>query len=64
MSIINTLSTFIAPYNPTKYERDIIFYKDVFICNKESHHFGVFYNENTLEETKRAILKYTRLFEC
>lgn len=53
---INTLSAFIAPYNPTKYERDIIFYKDVFICCKENHHFGVFYNENSLEETKRAIL--------
>lgn len=53
---INTLSTFIAPNNPTKFDRDIIFYKDVFICNKESHHMGVYYNENTLEETKRAIL--------
>lgn len=53
---INTLSTFIAPYNPSKFDRDIIFYKDVFICNKESHHMGVYFNENTLEETKRAIL--------
>jgi len=53
---INTLSTFIAPYNPTKYDKDIIFYKDVFICHKDHHHFGVYYNENTLEETKRAIL--------
>jgi hypothetical protein len=53
---INTESVFIAPYNPTKYDHDIIFYKDVFVCNKENHHFGLFYNENTRDETKRAIL--------
>lgn len=53
---INTLSTFIAPYSPTKYDGDIIFYKDVFICKKESHRMGLYYNENTLEKTKRAIL--------
>ena len=52
---INTLSTFIAPYNPSKYDGDIIFYKDVFICNKETHHMGIYYNENTFEETKKAI---------
>lgn len=53
---INTESIFIGPYNPTKYENDIIYYKDVCICRKESHHLGLFYNENTLDETKRAIL--------
>lgn len=51
---INTLSTFIAPYNPSKYGRDIIFYKDVFISSKKSHHMGIYYNENTLEETKKS----------
>ena len=53
---INTECMFIEPYNPAKYDNDIIFYKDVFICNIESHQFGILYNENTPEETKRAIL--------
>lgn len=51
----NTESVYIAPYNPTKYGHDIIFYKDVYICNKEKY-AAMFYNENTLDETKRAIL--------
>lgn len=59
---INTFDNFIGPYRPTKFEKDIIFYKDVFIANKENHHFSVFYNENTLEETRRAVLNILAYF--
>lgn len=59
---INTFYNFIGPYKPTKYDKDIIFYKDVFIAHKEQHHFSVFYNENSLEETKSAILNILAYF--
>lgn len=61
---INTFDNFIGPYRPTKFDNGIIFYKDVFIAHKENHHFSVFYNENSLEETKRTVLNILAYFNC
>ncbi|WP_026883543.1 hypothetical protein [Clostridium akagii] len=59
---INTFTTFIGPYSVAKYEKDIIFYKDVFIAVSEEHHFSIFYNENSTEETKKALLSILAYF--
>jgi len=59
---INTFSTFIGPYSVAKYERDTICYKDVFIAVSEHHHFSVFYNENSTEETKNVLLNILAYF--
>lgn len=53
---INTFSTFIGPYSIVKYNRGIVFYKDVFVAATESHSYSVFYNEETKESTKNALL--------
>jgi hypothetical protein len=59
---INTFSNFIGPYSVLKYEKDIICYKDVFIAVSEYHHFSIFYNENSTEETMRGLLNILSYF--
>lgn len=53
---INTFSTFIGPSNPSKYTKDIFFYKDINIMVSQKNHFSVFYNEKSKEETKNTLL--------
>lgn len=59
---INTINKFIGPNSITKYDKDIFFYKDVYIAVSEMHHFSVFYNENSKEETKNALLNIIAYF--
>ncbi|WP_368250641.1 hypothetical protein [Intestinibacter bartlettii] len=53
---INTFSTFIGPSNPSRYTKDIFFYKDVNIMVSDGNRFSVFYNEKSKEETKNTLL--------
>lgn len=53
---INTFSTFIGPNNPSRYTKDIFFYKDINIMVSDGSHFSVFYNEKSKEETKNTLL--------
>lgn len=59
---INTFSTYIGPLSISKYGNNMIFYKDVFIAATDSHSYSVFYNENSLEDTKRALLNILAYF--
>lgn len=59
---INTFSTFIGPHSVSKYRNDIITYKDVYIAASESHSYSVYYNEDTDEDTKNALLNTLAYF--
>lgn len=61
---INTFSTFIGPSNPSEYNRDIFFYKDINIMVSNDSHFSVFYNEQTKDETKSALLGMIAYFNA
>lgn len=61
---INTFSTFIGPSNPSRYTKDIFFYKDINIMVSESSHFSVFYNEKSREETKNTLLGIIAYFNA
>lgn len=59
---INTFSSFIGPSSVSKYRKELIMYKDVYIAASESHSFSIFYNENTSEDTKNALLNILAYF--
>lgn len=59
---INTFSKYIGPNSVSKYQKDIIMYKDAIIAGTESHSYSVFYNENTTEDTKNALLNILAFF--
>ncbi|MGD6969232.1 hypothetical protein ACQCVP_22685 [Rossellomorea vietnamensis] len=59
---INSLSTFIGPGSVLKYKSDLIIYKDVTIAASTSNSFSVYYNENTDEGTKNALLNIMAYF--
>lgn len=59
---INIFSKFIGPNPISKYRKDIIVYKDVSIAETESNSYSVFYNENTTENTKNALLNILAYF--
>ncbi|EJR31159.1 hypothetical protein III_05385 [Bacillus mycoides] len=58
----NTASTFIGPSSVLENRGDQISYKDAYIAASQSSSYSVFYNENTNENTKNALLNILAYF--